>query len=665
MYRESSDFPAEVGPSRQTSLPLIAEDYFTGPGEFQGAGLGRAFDARRPRYYNIRVRKGTRLFFLFLLLPSLLGFIFGVSLPSLLEVPDVKDLETLNPRPETRLYADDGSLFSTLFVPKRIPISIKEMPSYLPKAFIAVEDVRFFQHSGIDIRGILRAAYRNISKRGLYEGGSTITQQLARNLFLTPKKTIKRKLEEMMLAIQIERAYSKEEILNYYLNLVYLGEGSYGVEAASRNYFDKSARDLTLEEAAMLAGLTRAPSSLSSFRYPARAKERRNLVLKKMYEAGFIDRRTYEKALRTPLKVASLRMTEDKTGYFADYVRQCVEDLLGKGPETWSQSYHIHTTLNLKMTEYALEAIKKGLEAFRRRHPERKELPQVVLIAIEVKTGAIKTLVGGSNFTVSPFNRALYAKRQPGSAFKPFVYMAALEKGLGPDHLLLDEPIRYVDPWTGTPWEPRNYKDEYFGYVTMRKALAYSLNAATIRLLQEVGPGDVVELARRMHIRSDLEPLLSLALGTKEVYPIDLAAAYLTFARGGTYVRPYLVRSIATADGQEIFSVEEDGEEDEKVLDKEKVSVLVSMMRDVVREGTARAASKLPFAIAGKTGTTDDFRDAWFVGFSPQLLCLVWIGYDNNMPLGPGESGAVAALPIWIEFMSKALPMYPNEDFHF
>lgn len=623
------------------------------------------FDETPPSGYTIVVMKGRRLVILFFLFPSISGVICGLSLTKLLDIPDVKDLHNLDLKPETRLYADDGNVFSTLFVPKRFPIPIKEMPPYLPKAFVAVEDVRFFEHPGIDVRGIVRAIYKNLLKMGLYEGGSTITQQVARNLFLTQKKTIKRKLEEMLLAIQIERAYSKEEILECYLNLVYLGEGSYGVEAASRRYFDKSAKELTLEEAATLAALTRAPSSLSPFKYPQRAKERRNLVLKKMFEARFIDRREYERASMAPLKVASFRMIEDKTGYFRDYVRQCVEEILGEGSETWNQAYHVHTTLNVRMTEYAMEAIRKGLEAFRRRHPERKDLPQVVLIAMEVKTGAIKVLVGGKDFSTSPFNRAIYAKRQPGSAFKPFIYMAALEKGLEPDHVLLDEPVKYVDPWTGKVWEPKNYNDEYFGYVTMRRALSRSLNSATIRLLEEVGCDHVIELAKRMHIRSQFEPVPSLALGTKEVYPIDLAAAYLTFARGGSYVRPYVIESIYSVDGQEIFKAEKDMREPEQVLDREKVSVLVNMMRDVVKEGTAKAASKLPYALAGKTGTTEDFRDAWFIGFSPELLCLVWVGYDKDTPLGAGESGAVAALPIWIEFMSKALPLYPNRDFSF
>lgn len=601
-----------------------------------------------------------KLIIVIFLIPVLLGSSFGYALVNYLEIPDVKQLEIYKPKSATRLYADDGTLFAEIFAEKRIPIPITQMPEHLKKAFIAIEDVRFYKHFGIDLRGIGRALFRNVFKGQITEGASTITQQLARNLYLTREKTLKRKIEEAILAVQIERTYSKDEILNMYLNLIYLGEGAYGVEAASYTYFYKSAKELTLEEAALLAAMTKSPSKLSPFKNPTKAKERRDLVLWKMYEAGFINRKEYENAIKKPINLAPFRAYERKTGYFIEYIKQLLEDYVENPQDIYIKGFDINTTINLKMTEYAYEAIQKGIEGYKARNPKKTVMPEVALIAIEVKTGDIKVMIGGKDFSLSPFNRAVQAKRQPGSAFKPIIYLAAIEQGYSPDYMLLDAPISFVNPYTKTVWQPKNYKNEYHGQVTMRKALELSLNTATVRLLENIGLDNVIELAQRLNITSKFEPNLSIALGATEVVPFELAVAYSTIARGGLYIEPTAIKRLATTEGEILFEREL---EEKRVVSEEAAFTLIDIMKGVIKNGTAKAASKLPYVLAGKTGTTNDFKDAWFVGFSPHLLCLVWIGYDRGENLGPKESGATAALPIWIDFMSKALQHYPNEDF--
>jgi penicillin-binding protein 1A len=602
-----------------------------------------------------------KLILLLLLLPAAMGMGFAYSLVNYLELPDVKQLETYKPKSATRLYADEGTLYAELFVEKRIPVVISEMPKHLRQAFIAIEDVRFYDHVGVDVKGILRAVYRNVMRQSLAEGASTITQQLARNLFLSPTKSMKRKIEEAIIAVNIERTYSKDEILNMYLNLIYLGEGAYGVEAASYTYFHKKARDLSLPEAATLASLTKSPSRSSPFKNVQKATERRNLVLRKMYEAGFVTKDEYAKAAVAPLALAPFRTYARKNGFFIEYVKTVLEEHLQSKEEIYTQGLNIKTSLNLQMTEFANAAIEKGLIGYRERNPKAGELPEVALVAIELKTGEIKALIGGKDFATSPYNRATQAKRQPGSAFKPIIYLAALEEGYKPTTMLKDAPISFTNPWTKQVWSPHNYRNEYHGDVTMRKALELSLNTATVRLLEKVGVDDVIELSKRLHLSSDFQPNLSLALGSIEVIPLELALAYATFARGGYYLPPKAVRTITTIENEEIYS--DQPLEPELIVNSEYAATLVDMMKGVVKQGTAAKAARMPYYLAGKTGTTNDFRDAWFIGFSPQLLCLVWVGYDKETHLGGKESGGVAALPIWMDFMSKALAFYPNEDF--
>jgi penicillin-binding protein 1A len=590
--------------------------------------------------------------------PAVLGVALGYSLMNYLEIPDVKDLSHYTPRSATRLYTDDDALFAELFIEKRVPIPLSEMPDHLRNAFIAIEDVRFYEHFGFDLRGIGRAFYKNLLRQGMSEGASTITQQLARNLFLTPTKSMKRKIEELILAVNIERSYSKDEILSMYLNLIYLGEGAYGVEAASYTYFDKKAKNLSIAEAAVLAGLTKSPSRSSPFKNQAKTLERRNLVLKKMFEAGFITQAQYRAAVAAPLVLAPFRMHEKRTGFFIEQTKQALEEYLPRQEEILTTGLRVHTTVNLKMTEYAYDAIEKGMRLYRERNPKAEVLPEVALIAMDVKTGEVKVLIGGKDFATSPYNRATQGRRQPGSAFKPIIYLTALTQGCAPEMTLMDAPLSFTDS-AGQVWQPRNYNNEYHGAVTMRRALELSLNTATVRLLERVGVSKVVELAKRLHINSTFAPNLSLALGSTEVSPLELAAAYAVIARGGTYIAPSTIRNILTAQGEEMHrdAVEE------RVVAPGTAYTLIDMMKGVIKRGTAGKAAGMPYFLAGKTGTTNDFRDAWFVGFSPQLLCLVWVGYDKGTFLGKRESGGTTALPIWMEFMSKALPLYPNEDF--
>ncbi len=390
--------------------------------------------------------------------PTVLGAALGYGLVNYLEVPDVKELSQHTPRSATRLYADDGSLFAELFIEKRVAIPLAEVPDHVRKAFIAIEDVRFYQHSGFDLRGIGRAVYKNFVRKGLSEGASTITQQLARNLFLTPTKSMKRKIEEIILAINIERNYSKDEILGMYLNRIYLGEGAYGVEAASHTYFDKRTKNLSLAEAAVLAGLTKSPSRSSPFKNEARTIDRRNLVLRKMWEAGFIGQAQHDAAVKAPLVLAPFRIHEKKTGFFIEQTKQTLEEYLPHPEDVLTTGLNVHTTISLKMTQYAYDAIEKGMKLYRERNPQAAVLPEAALIAMDVKTGEVKVLIGGKDFGTSPYNRATQAKRQPGSAFKPIIYLTGVTQGLNPETTLMDAPVSYTDS-AGRIWQPQELQE--------------------------------------------------------------------------------------------------------------------------------------------------------------------------------------------------------------
>ncbi len=603
---------------------------------------------------------------IWLLLPIGAAIFVGVFMGLLLALtqglPQVESLQTYEPSAVTTITSDDGTPIKSLFVERRIPVAMEAVPKQLIDAIIAIEDSRFYQHFGLDVKGIIRAIWTDVTTLSMAQGGSTLTQQLAKVLFLTPEKTLLRKLKEAILAINIERRYSKEEILHMYLNQIYLGEGAYGVEAASRTYFAKSVSQLSLAESAMIAGLPRSPSRYSPTANPELATSRMRIVLKRLLEEGYITDRDFRKASDgVLLKVAV--SAGDPAPYFTELVRQELEseispNLLYRGGLT------IETTLSREMQIAANKAFTNGMSAYTARHPEEmddKGHPvQAAIIAIDPSTGQIKALVGGRDFAESPFNRAVQAKRQPGSAFKPILYSAALSAGFTPSEMISDEPIRIPIKGKKEPWIPVNYSGHYRGPVTMRTALEKSLNAASVDLMMRLGYQPVIDTARKLGISAPLKPYPSLALGTFDVTLKEMVSAYGVFANRGIYASPRLIKRVLDREGRVILESPSDLTD---VLSPQAAYQVTNLMEGVIQRGTGRRARVLGRPAAGKTGTTDDYRDAWFIGYVPGLAAGVWVGYDLPRSLGSGEAGSRAALPIWIDFMKEALKGIPPSDF--
>ena len=543
------------------------------------------------------------------------------------------------------------------------PVRLRDVPFSLLQAVLAAEDHRFFDHPGVDLRGLLRAAWVNVREGRVAQGGSTITQQLVKNRLLDPKRTLLRKIDEAWLATLIEWRYSKERILEAYLNEIYLGQrGSIairGVASASRAYFRKEVHQLTVAEAALLAGMIRAPNTYSPSVNPTRARERRNVVLARMRELGRLSEADYQAARHEPVNVQPVVAATQTAPYFADHVRQELEARFGSGALD-GRGVRVFTTLDLTLQRLAEHAVERGLahlEAQRpqlRRSDESQRL-QAALVALDPVTGHIEAMVGGRRYQTSQFNRVTLGHRQPGSAFKPFVYSAALAatgggRGFTLATFLDDSPLTLtVD---GVPWSPRNYEDRYLGRVTVREALQQSLNAATVRLAQDVGLPAIVERARSLGIESRLDPVPAMALGAFEVTPLELARAYLPFFNGGQRTPPPRgVRALQDRSG----AVDADDEPQETVMTPAEAYLITSLLEGVIKAGTGASARALGVtgAVAGKTGTTNDGRDAWFVGGTPGLLVAVWVGYDSGEP--HGLSGAEGALPIWAEFIRPAM----------
>ncbi|MFQ5913216.1 MAG: penicillin-binding protein 1A [Nitrospinota bacterium] len=653
-------------------------------------------------------------------------------------LPNVYELERYRPSTTTHIYDSQNRLLGEFYMERRILVPLHRIPQHLIQATLAIEDNNFYDHIGIDLRGLARAFYRNMRAGRVVQGGSTITQQLAKILFLTPERSFSRKVKEALLALRIERTYSKEEILALYFNQIYLGSGAYGVEAAARTYFGKGVENLNLEEAALLAALPKAPSYLSPVRYPERARSRRNLVLGKMQEMGFIPPERAQEAQKAPLNIVRLKPVESQAPHFVEHVRRELQERFGQR-ELYQKGLRVYTTLDLDLQRAAREALVKGLKAVDRRRglgqpPEeyppgspppalrpgsrvvgrvtrvvgdrvsgifgghtasltvsevglRENLsagsPLVVevvsvnaargeltlkpvfpaegaLIALDVKTGAIRAMVGGRDFEKSQFNRATQALRQPGSSFKPFIYAAALEGGMRPNDMLVDAPVSYWDPSAKKAWRPTNYERRFFGRVTLQRALEHSINVATIRLLEKVGPRRVRDLAKRLGIESPVEPYLSMALGTSVVTLQELTSAYATIANGGLRTSPYTIERVEAEDGSTLYEREL---QIARVLDPETAYLSTHMLQGVIKRGTGRKAKVLKARLAGKTGTTDEFKDAWFIGFSPDLALGAWVGVDTNEQLGKRETGARAALPIWIDTMAAWLEEHPAGEF--
>lgn len=515
-------------------------------------------------------------------------------------------------------------------------VKLSALPKHLPQAVVAIEDRRFYGHFGIDPLGIARAAVKNLVGRGVSEGGSTLTQQLAKNIFLTNERTFGRKIQEMILALWLEARFSKNEILEMYLNRVYLGAGTYGVEAASQRYFAKSARAVNLQEAAVLAGLLRAPSRYAPSRNPQLAASRATVVLKAMVEEKYISDSDAKLAGTTRLVVKPTDAAGSSINYAADWVMDLLPTLIG----TVDTDIIVETTIDASLQREAEKALRETLD----KDGVRYQVSQGAVVSVDVN-GAVRALVGGKAYGESPYNRAVVAKRQPGSAFKPFVYLAALEKGLTPETLREDAPFSIKG------WSPENYTRDYRGPVALRDALAYSLNTIAVRLGQEVGPPRVVKTAQRLGITSSLQANPSLALGTSEVSVLELTRAYAAFANGGFAVPPYVVKSIKTAKGRILF--EHLGDAGQRVIRPEHVAQMNDMMARAVDIGTARNARVPGWSVAGKTGTSQDFRDAWFIGYTAQMVTGVWLGNDEGQPTKRASGGGLPTA-IWSRVMSLA-----------
>lgn len=684
-----------------------------------------------------------------------LGIIYGAWLVVRENLPSVTELEQLKPKIISAVYADDGQLVKEFAAERRIQVPYEKIPLVLKQAIIATEDPRFFAHRGVDYRGIMRAIKEDVfrvvlGKRRLH-GGSTITQQLARSLFLYSQQTIRRKLKEMFLAVEIEKRYSKEKIFELYCNQFYLGHGAWGVESAARLYFGKSVDQLTLTEAALIAGIFRGPSIYSPYNNPTVTLNRRNHVLNRMAEEGFITREQAEEAKKQPLNVLPLKRESTEAGaYFFEEVRKYVEKKYGD-EALYRGGLKIYTTINIDYQRYAEEALSRGLRAQDKKYGWRRDkrnllkeksvdlnsvwldswdtaglkpgeaeeavvlevgkaearvkikdyegvltnkniewtraryldsllnrgdvilvsvdsvdeaakkarvtldqepLLEGAFMAVDPATGQVKALVGGYSFKRSQFNRATQALRQTGSAIKPILYTAALEKGFTPASIIVDEPTEFIDKWTGQPWSPKNYDGEYHGAVTLRTGLEESRNVVTAKLLDYISPQTGVEYCRKFGITSTVYPYLSLSLGAFEITLQELVSALSVFPNKGVRARPYLVTKIEDKDGNVL---EENLPSTEEVISPQMAYMMTYLLQGVVQRGTAKAAAALNWPLAGKTGTTNKFTDAWFIGFSPSLCAGVWVGYDSKVTMGDRQSGAVVALPIWIDFFSRVI----------
>jgi len=698
-----------------------------------------------------------------LLIIALAALLFAAGAGSVLgylltfDIPEVKHLQDWKPPVVTTIYSADGQVLYQFGAEKRIVVGLDQIPKEFLEALVATEDSHFYEHFGVDPWGIARAIITDIIRFKKAQGGSTITQQLARSLFLKPEKTVRRKLQEMVLAVQIEKAFTKQEILGFYCNQVYMGHGRYGIEAAAEYYFGRPAKEMALPESALLAGLVQRPEAYSPFRAPDKARSRRDHVLNRMVEENKISRDVADPAIASPVIVAKLPEEDNIAPYFVEEVRRYLDSKYGE-VTLYEEGLEVHTTLDASMQKAANQAVFEGLRTLDKRQgfrpikenvlkdggdlatfthvtwtkppsagrlrwgvvtevtrktatvklgeytahfgPEgidwtQKSIPNQVLkvgdvspflvvsidepkkelkvkldqeplvegalLAIDPATGEIKALVGGYDFNRSEFDRSMQSYRQAGSAFKPFVYTTALDSGNTLADTIFDEPTVFVDPATGDEYQPSNYYRKYYGVTTLREAMEESRNIVAVKLLNQVGYSRTIDTARKMGISSPLRPYPSMALGTMEVSLIDLTTAYSIFPNQGVRVEPHFIRYVADRDGT---MREEAKPKVIEVLRADIAYLMTYLLEGVTESGTgALAARELNRPVAGKTGTTDDLADAWFVGFSPSLVAGVWVGFDQKKSLGEGETGARAALPIWIGFMKGALKGKPEESF--
>ncbi len=608
---------------------------------------------------SMRTRKSLLLYLVLALTAILIGGATGFAIFSVWDLPEVQALEEYKPSITSRVYSDNNKLLAEFFLENRTPVLLENVPDMLIKALIATEDARFYSHHGLDFRGMTRAMFRNIRAGKVLEGGSTLTQQLAKVLFLTPERSYTRKLKEMALALRIEQRYTKREILSLYLNQIYFGSGAYGIEAAAQVYFGKSARELTLEECALLAGLPRSPKHYSPFKSPASALSRRTYVLNRMVATGAITKMEAEEAKRTPTPIQTPVKSGGPAPYFVEYIRQRVEERFGSSI-LYTGGLNIYTTINDELQKYAEDAVASGLRKIesRLRKPSKAPL-QAALIAIEPLTGRIRAMVGGRDYAQSQFNRSVQALRQPGSAFKPVIFAAAVNRGFGASDILDDAPLTIkID--RKKSWTPENFTRTYQGPVTLSRAISQSLNIPTVRLLEKIGVDETIQYAQKIGITSTLAPYLSLALGSSDVTLLELTSAYTVFANHGIRIGPVSILTISDNTGRVLYI---NDALPAQVISPETAYLMTSLLKGVITRGTGWQARELGTPAAGKTGTTNDYRDAWFIGYTPSLAAGVWVGYDDHSSIGSKETGARAALPLWLEFMKKTQAGRQPEDF--
>ncbi len=618
--------------------------------------------------------------------------VFAVYIRMLImDLPSIYALEDYTPSLVTKLYDCNNELIGELFAERRSLVPLKDIPKDLQNAVMAMEDEQFYYHWGVSIKGVARAALNNLVKRRVSQGGSTITQQLAKVVFLSPERTVSRKFKEIILTLQLEYYFTKAEILQLYFNQIYFGAGSYGVKAAALTYFGKDIRGLNLPECALLAGFVRAPNYYSPFTNPKRALDRRAVVLRRMRELKLITAAQEKDANEYPINSERIAKEQPAASYFGEYIRLQLEPRYGSNM-IYRGGLSVYTTLDIKMQIAAEKALDAGLTAFdKEREPffETKHSSatrvQGALLALDPKTGGIRAMIGGRSFKDSQFNRTYQAKRQPGSVFKPIIYTSAMENGFTPASIINDSPLVYVndgrdwrlasrttdylttlpEDWLKDPmkvWTPANYKNKYFGNVTIRTALAKSLNSCSIQVLEKIGPMRAIDYARKLGISTPLTNTLSLALGSSDVILMEIVDAFAVFANSGIRTEPYSIVRVEDKDGRVL---EEHAPKEEEVLSPQTCYVMTSLLEGVVQHGTGVYAKYyLGRPGAGKTGTTNEFTDAWFVGFTPQLAAGVWVGYDDvNIRLGNGNSGGKIACPIWTNFMHDAMKDKPLMTF--
>ncbi len=584
------------------------------------------------------------------------GVLGAVAFLLLQDLPQIESLEEFKPKGITRLIDHQGQLVGEIFHERRLPVELKKMPSQLVEAVIAVEDSSFFHHHGISLKGIVRALFKNIMQQRRAQGGSTLTQQLARVLFLTPEKSYIRKLKEIIIAFQIEKHYTKDEILELYLNQIYMGEGNYGMTAASHFYFCKPLGELTTAEIATLAGIPKGPSIYAPSINPERSRQRRNQVLEAMARNRLLSTTQFKLARDAAIDVQPCRSPGIRNHINSMILQQLLAQLGAN--QVLKGRLNVATTIDVELQQAAERAVASGLFAYRQRHPQPlptrstvvSTSPEAALIAIDSQSGAIRALVGGEDFRRSPFNRAVQAKRQSGSAFKPIVYAAALAAGYNQSTIFQDVPISYPGH-KGKPYQPANFGRGHLGPVTMRVALEKSLNTVAVQLASRLGIAQVQKMARQLGITATIPNNLTIAIGSASISLLELTAAYSVFANNGIYNSPHTVLSVTNASGQQLWRP---AIATRAALQPDVAYIMHDLLRGVVLHGTANQAAQLSCNVAGKTGTSNNYTDALFVGFSPRLTTGVWVGFDDNRSLGKAETGTTAALPIWVHFAESA-----------